>query len=269
MLRFARIALFLVAFAAFSGTAEALMTLHPFESPNKDFKIEICIGPLDQTSANVFYKGNKFLTLDTAGFVLDDGFPAPSVLASREWFEKLRAEEKPRPKRHEGVRIHDPKAVREPGKPPYNEAVVEYEGCMKIIFRAYDDGIAFRYEFAPKNETPLEIKQELTTLKFNNFHAFRENRSEPEAPVKYLVSEVKEGDASLRIEIPNTPKMIAGEIPISRDGFPAAKFQQDAGNPADITLVLDGTFEVAGINAYPPWRFVKIEQDDMLKSLKK
>ena len=82
MYRSITLALFFVSFFWFTGIAKALVTTHILESPNGDFKVEICVGPIDQTWAHVFYKGKKFLTLNDLGFLLDDGTPIPSVFIS-------------------------------------------------------------------------------------------------------------------------------------------------------------------------------------------
>ena len=200
MYRILSIALLVVAFFLFSGTAQAMVELHSLESPNGDFKIEICIGPIDQTWAHVFYKGKKFLTLNSLGFMRDDDTPIPSVFLSREFFEKLMDEKKRAPKLHEGIMNPvEPRHVRGAAG-SYNESVVGYIGLMKIIFRAYDEGIAFCYEFETKKDEPIKIKQELTTFVFDNLHPFRENRSVPEVAETFQISKITEKNARLRIE---------------------------------------------------------------------
>ena len=272
MYRSLTLALFLVSFLWFTGTTRAAVHIQSFESPNGIFKIEICSGPMDQTWAHVFYKGKKFLTLNNLGFLLDDDSSIPSVFLSKEYRDKLFSggATTPDKRKHEGARGPGPEPRQFNG---YNESDVEYIGLMKIIFRAYDEGIAFCYEFETKNDEPIKIKQELTTFKFDNLHPFRENRSTPEVLEEFHVNKIKEGYASLRIEkISDCPTLIAGEVPFH--GFVPiklpTKFQPDMVKPTTVNLMMNGDAVVEGIgrSVRTPWRFVKIEQkDDMLESL--
>jgi len=54
----------------------------------------------------------------------------------------------------------------------YNEVEVKLENrdkkIMSIIFRAYDDGIAFRYSFSENKKDKIEIVQENTTFRFKD-----------------------------------------------------------------------------------------------------
>ena len=171
------LALFFISLITFTDGANALVTTHILESPNGDFKIEICVGPIDQTWAHVFYKGKKFLSLNNLGFLLDDGTPIPSIYLSRDFYEKESAkaveEKRLLPKQHEGTRAPRDVLKNSVIGTPFQESAVEYIGLMKIIFRAYDEGIAFCYEFETKENEPIKIKQELTTFKFDNLHPFR------------------------------------------------------------------------------------------------
>ena len=299
------LALFLVAFLAFTGTAKALVTTHTLESPNGDFKVEICIGPIDQTWAHVFYKGKKFLTLNSLGFLLDDGTPIPSVFLSREFTEKMFAEKEKEPKLHEGVRAPFPDVLKNNVAKPYHESVVEYIGLLKIIFRAYDEGIVFCYEFTTKKDKPIKIMQELTTFQFNNLYPFRKDRDVPEVLEEFQVSKIKlesifkldnrqpirenrnesevneemhvntitAGYASLRIEkISDCPTLVAGEVPLY--GIVPVKlttrFQPDTVKPTTVNLIVNGNAHIEGIGrpVRSPWRFIKVErEDDMLESL--
>ena len=306
MYRLLTLALFLVSFIAFTGRANALVTTHILESPNGDFKVEICVGPIDQTWAHVFYKGKKFLSLYNLGFLLDDGTPIPSVFNSREFTEKMFAEKAKAPKLHEGVYLPVPDILKNSIiATPYQESAVGYGGLMKIIFRAYNDGIAFCYEFETKKDEPIKLTQELTTLRFNNLHPFRkdrdvpevleefhvnkikldaifkldnlqpvrEDRDAPESSEELQVSKISDRYASVRIEkISDCPTLIAGEVPFS--GFVpiklSTKFRQDLITPTTVKLVQDDGVQIEGIGrpVRSPWRFVKIEQEDeMLEHL--
>jgi len=288
MFRVITFAFFLVSCSLFSGVAQALVTLHPLESPNKDFKIVIAIGPLDQTSAAVFYKGEQILTLGPLGFLLDSGEPIPSRLISREYHETLRAIEHTfPPKRSEGIRLPhpNPREVRNEGEAPYNESVVEYIGFMKIIFRAYDNGIAFRYEFEPKDGETLTIQKELTEFRFSDDYRCRAAQKESE---RVRLSEIKGTcESPLIVEISNGISLVLSET--SPVGFAPMKFQfgtkwensfnnlfdgqgkiDKTGKPTSIIATLDHDVAIQGFRR-SPWRYVGLTdgETEMLKSLTK
>ena len=161
------------------SSLQALVTVHPLESPNGEHKIEIMIGPLDQTSCRIYHRGEMVLTCTNLGFSLDDGEVIPTAFADPEFAgAKLEKQEPFPPKRAQGIILpsEKPKEVRgtwqtlygERGEIPdnYNELAVEYKGFMKIVFRAYDEGIAFCYEFETRENGSLKIKQELTSFVF-------------------------------------------------------------------------------------------------------
>jgi len=184
------------------------------------------------------------------------------------------AEKAKAPKLHEGVYLPGPDILKNSIiATPYQESAVGYGGLMKIIFRAYNDGVAFCYEFETKQDESIKIKQELTTFQFDNLHPFRTDRDAPEVLETFQVSKISDRYASVRIEkIPDCPTLIAGEV--SYSGFVPIKlpikFQQDILKPTTVNMKMDGDASIEGIGrpVRTPWRFVKIEQEDeMLEHL--
>ena len=269
MSRTLTLAFLLISFVMSSGIAEALVTVHPLESPNKEFKIDIRIGPLDQTSGEVYYKGKKILSLYNLGFLRDDGTPIPSIEISKEYSTKLFAGEVKAPKLSEGVRLPhpNPKEVRNTWKPPYgerdtipenyNESVVEYIGLMKIVFRAYDEGIAFCYEFETKQNEPIKLKRELTEFAFDGDYPCWAVYSAQGIYEQVPLSKVKKGcERPLLVEVSDGPAISLGEARLV--DFARMKFQPSTEKTTWLTASLDGDVVIQGTSKpyRSPWRFV-------------
>ena len=78
MFRIVMLSCFLVSLLLFSGTLQALMTLHPLESPNKDFKMVITNGPFGNTIGfAVFYKGKQIAFVSRLVFEFADDANCP------------------------------------------------------------------------------------------------------------------------------------------------------------------------------------------------
>jgi len=286
MFRTVVFAFLLVAFPLFTGTAHALMTLHPLESPNKDFKVVIAVGPISQTSAAVFHKGELKLTLNSLGLLLDSGEPIPTPLVSREYTEAMLAKrEQMPPSRYQGLR--DPfgnlGGGNHDGAAPYNETHVEYIGFMKIVFRAYDTGIAFRYEFTPKAEETLTIEKELTSFRFSDDYFCKSAQQDSErVPLSRLIAAV---ESPLTVEMSNDVSLVVGETPPgdfapmklrfgtkSESSFNNLYDREGAinrtGKPTSVVVVLDRAVIIQGADR-SPWRYVGLSgnETEMLKSL--
>ena len=274
MLRTFIIAALFVSLSFFSGVAKALVTIHPLESPNEEFKVEIRVGPLDQTWGVVYFKGKKILELYNLGFELADGVLdgefIPTPMISRESFKKILTRESARPvRRASGIRVPDPtpRGVRKSWKPPYgerdtipenyNESNVEYIGLMKIIFRAYDEGVAFCYEFETKENEPITLKRELTTFAFDGDHPCWAVYSAQGIYQQVPISKVKKGcERPLLVEVPDGPAISIGEARLV--DFARMKFQPSSGKPTQLTASLDGNVVIQGTGKpyRSPWRFV-------------
>lgn len=154
-------------FATFLGEkpASALMFSDTLESPNKEFRVEIWSGPiLSQTSLAVFYMDEKILEVLDIGFLLENGEPIPSFALSRDYLKKKIDKGEKFESRSTAIR-GETREVREENA-VFNEHAVVHQGFMKIIVRAYDDGVDFCFEFCPEKAEVFKIKEELTLLTF-------------------------------------------------------------------------------------------------------
>ena len=278
----------LALFLLLSGIAEALVEVHELESPNKEFKIDIRVGPIDQTSAVVYFKGKKIVELHNLGFLLDNDESLPSPFLAKEFAKKLLEDGTTVPKRHKGVRFPtlNPRAVRSSWKDEwgerkivpenYNESVVEYIGLMKIIFRAYDEGIAFYYEFETKENEPIKIKRELTEFAFGGDYPCWAVYSAQGIYEQVPISQVKRGcERPLLVEVSGGPAISIGEARLV--DFARMKFDPVPEKPTRLTAALGSEVVIQGTGKpyRSPWRFVMaadhpgklVEHNYMLKNL--
>jgi len=289
VLRTFTLALLLVSFSLFTGTANALMELHPLESPNGDFKVVIAIGPFDQTSAAVFYKGEQIVTLGQLGFLLESGATIPSYSLTREHWEKFLEIEptRPLPKLSEGMRLSHPFSheFRNEGEAPYNESSVEYIGLLKIVFRAYDHGIAFRYEFGPREGKTLTIQKELTEFRFSDDYLCKTAGQESErVRLSGLIAAV---ESPLTVELSDSVSLIVGGTPPGNFAPMKLRFGTKwestfnnlfdsegkinrTGKPTSVVAALDRTVTILGAD-HSSWRFAILdgkEAEAIFESLK-
>jgi len=183
--RTATLAFLLVSFSLFSGIANARMASNTLESPNKDFKIVVYIGPINDVGFGVFYKGDLLTRVSGMSFEIadNDQLPATASYTLRHLRDKT-DRPVPKPSRFgpNSTGTTEAKAFRDTeNNMDYNEMSVvyqkrkegrgevsvggsinpdDYEDVIKIVFRAYNAGIAYRYEIATKEGEPITIKNE-------------------------------------------------------------------------------------------------------------
>ena len=173
MFRAATLVFLLVSLSLFTGTANAVMHLHPLESPNKDFKLVVAVGPINDVQFALFYKEELLAKASRFSFALTDGDQLPATMSFRLGGGIFQSAREPKPSRYapnstsvsQVMSIHSAE-----NNVDYNEMSVhywklekgseEYESLIKIVFRAYNDGIAYRYEIATKAGEPITIKNE-------------------------------------------------------------------------------------------------------------
>ena len=250
MFRTVGIAFLFVSFSFFSGVAEARIDVRILESPNKEFSLRINIGPMDQISGYVSFKGKRIVELRNFGFLLESGEIIPSPQGSIVVPPSL-----------------EPREVRGSWNPPYgerdtipdnyNELIVEYKGLMKIIFRAYDEGVAFHYEFETKENEPIKIKQELTTFTFAGDYLCWAVYTAQGIYEHVPLSKVKKGcERPLVVEVTDGPVVAIGEARLV--DFARMKFDPNPDQPTSLVASLYGEVVIQGTGKpyRSPWRFV-------------
>lgn len=104
----------------------------------------------------------ELMTSSSLGFQLKDG----TVLPSKEWTLSATSEQY-----HSGI-WKPVWGKRKEVKDEYNELTltfksVQKKGQLDIVFRVYDDGLAFRYHYPENNPQEAETEAELTDFKFS------------------------------------------------------------------------------------------------------
>lgn len=248
-----------------------LVTVHPLSSPNGEHKLEILIGPFDQVGCRVYHKDKEVVSCTNLGFLLDDGEPIPSLFTSNEYFDERREKNLPLPNpRRNVISLSEIREVRNSWKPlygerneipeNYNERAVEYKDFMKIVFRAYDEGIAFCYEFETKENESLKIKEELSSFVFPDNYNSRPVYSAQGVYEMVPLSAVRDNcERPLLVMQPGGKSISIGEarlVDFARMRFKPAK-DMNPERPA-LQARLAGPVEIEGTGKpfRSPWRVV-------------
>ncbi len=125
-------------------------------SPDK--KIEIQIQATDKIFYSVIYQGKQIISLSPISMIIDDGKtlgknPEITKSKSRNVNEILKPIIKVKTA---NIKNH------------FNELTIHFKGDYALIFRAYDDGAAYR--FATKFDKEIKILKEQVTFKFSFDH---------------------------------------------------------------------------------------------------
>ena len=310
MLRSALPAFLLITFLSLASTAKAFVTLHPMESPNEDFRVVVAIGPMSDVGFALFYKGELLVEGWRHVFSVDenDALPATASFIHR----NIQADgQTVRQSKYvpssigaglvKSVRLSFQEQTVNDGNMDYNEFAVQYdrikegrknidvlqltsedrEDIVKIIFRVYNEGFAYRYEITTKEGEAVTIKNELIEFDFPDDYAAGDST---------LSKISKETPSPLLITIPDKPAFSFGEV--SQSGFAALQFQPGPERMGTFSNLFDhehGTINregkrtalalnLAGETVVPgtggtyrtPWRYLKIaepQQGGMLQSL--
>lgn len=242
--------LFLIA-----NSPEAPADAYSLKSPNGEHKVEITVGPMNRAGCRVFHDETLVLECSNLGFLLDNGTAFPWGTGTKQGV---------------AVPVGKPKEVRGFWKPingernkipdHYNESVLEYKGRMKIVFRAYDEGIAFCYEFETRPNETIKIKEETTTFQFPGDYSCWPVYSAQGVYEKSKISGVKkECERPLLVHYSDGKAVSIGEARLVN--FARMRFQpvlsKDQKQPS-LRVQLAGQVQING-NGMPyrsPWRFV-------------
>ena len=224
MVRATTFAFLLVSLFLFTGTANAAMTLHPLESPNKDFKLVVAVGPINDVHFALFYKGELLAEASGFSFALpdDDQLPATMNFVLGGGIFQSAREPKPSKFAPNSTSVSQVRSVHNAeNNVDYNEMSVhywklkdgsdEYEDLIKIVFRAYNDGIAYRYEIATKVGETITLKNENVEFVFPDDYTCMVTESERAGLLRRQVyvgretslSKLEKGARLRGIEFPN------------------------------------------------------------------
>jgi alpha-glucosidase len=233
------------------GTVSAVQTVYSLESPNKEHKVEIITTQLNQTGFKIYYKDKLVLTGSDIDFLFKNGKKLSEQITE--------------------IKLPDsaPNEVRNSWKPVfgeqntipenYNEIVVEFPGLVKIVFRAYNEGTAFCYEFETKENETLKIVQELTKFTFVDDYPCWATYSAQGVYEKVPVSKVKKDcERPLLLQIPDGTAIALGEARLV--DFARMRFQPVFSTKNTIAVQLAGEVEILGTGKpfRSPWRFIMV-----------
>ncbi len=135
----------------------------------------------------------------------------------------------------------------------YNELLVEMEGTgFDVRIRAYDEGVAFRYEFSGMDST--KIKDELTSFSFSNDAMVWTSARAQSEIIKSSVTAITEAvDRPLLAQLSDSLFMAIGEA--SLVDFARMKFVKHDSTSGTLVADLEGPVIKSGI-FNTPWRFI-------------
>ncbi|MDR3199194.1 MAG: glycoside hydrolase family 97 protein [Planctomycetaceae bacterium] len=233
------------------NSVSALQTAHLLESPNKEHKVEIFIRQINQIEFKIYYKNKSILTVSEPDFLFENG---------KKLSKQSRTVNLPKPVPYE-VRNSWTPVFGERNTIPenYNETVLELQGLLKIILRAYNEGIAFCYEFETRENETLKIAEELTKFSFSDDYPCWTTYSAQGVYQKVPVSKMKKDcERPLLFQIPDGPAFALGEARLV--DFARMRFQPVSGEKNTIAAQLAGNVEISGTGKpfRSPWRFIMI-----------
>lgn len=244
-------------------------------SPSKAVELKVAAGP--SITYAVSFQGRPIVAPSSISMTLDGG-----RVLGRE--AKVRNE-----KRRAGNDVLKPivwqKAASIPDK--FNELMLEFVGNYTLIFRAYDDGVAYR--FATSFPAPITVISEQAEFTFNRdykvyFPEEESFQSHQERTFKYIsLSEVtakKFSSVPAVVDVESGPKIAiteadledyaglwltgADDSPTKLVGkFPACALKEEAKNDRDVPVTERAPYlaKTAGKRVFP-WRVLMIAAKD-------
>lgn len=236
--------LFMCSVFGFNHQSKAQDTKVEVTSPNGSFTISFQIDNNESPFYTVDYEGNEVVGNSALGFQLTDG----AYIGKNVSIEKVVE-----------------RSVNSSWKPVYGErdqypdvfsekliSLKDNNQPFYLRLRAYNEGIAFRYEFTDKLKS--SIKSELTEFSLPpDAVAWASNRAQSEI-VKSKVSAIQEvAERPLLVQLQNSLYLALGEAALV--DFARMKFVQKSSNPGTLVATLDGEAAIDS-PSYTPWRFV-------------
>lgn len=222
---------------------------YELRSPNESYKFELSThGSLNYT---LRYKDSLIIDTSGLGFIFDQNRDHGNFVVKSTHHKKVESSWRP----VYGEKQEYPDV--------YNEVLIELESAdgkpmhFNLRVRAYNEGVAFRYEF-PNNGEELIIKDEITEFALPSAsEVWASTRAQSEI-VKMPISQIKEVvERPLLIELPNTYFVAIGEAALVN--FARMKLVLKKGERATLKSKLSSKVTLKkGFNS--PWRFVMVAE---------
>jgi len=231
-------------------TRAAALQLLPAEVASPDGRVQLVfeLGNDGQPGYRVDYRGLPALAWSRLGLVLRDGPRLDGGLQVLK-LERRAGDNRWKPVVGERAEIRD----------HFNELAVSLNSTgnsnatMRIIFRAYDEGVAFRYELVGAPGSSSVIVDELSEFRFTGDHPCWTVYSAQGMYQKQSVSKVGAGcERPLTVDLQNGGWAAVGEAAML--DYARMKLQP-SGRTNSLRAILDGEVRLAG-PATTPWRYV-------------
>jgi len=225
--------------------------LTSLESPDASYTFNF------ETGESLFYsvnwKGQVIIDKSALGFILSDNSVLPEAAEVANVLRFSR-----------NVKWEPVYGERNTYPDHYNEALVElsceaFNGRLALRVRAYNEGVAFRYEISSENE--LQVKQELTEFTYPEnpeIWASKHAQSEIKSQLLYELSFIAE--RPLLAELSDSVFIAIGEAGLH--DFARMKFKKHGSKPNTLVAALEkGEKDKYPVAIVPqgystPWRFI-------------
>ncbi|MEQ9286661.1 MAG: glycoside hydrolase family 97 N-terminal domain-containing protein [Cyclobacteriaceae bacterium] len=213
-------------------------------SPNGNFTVTFQVDAGTGAFYTVEFMGTEVIGSSALGFQLTNG----TYIGKNVSIEKM-------DERSEDSRWKPVYGERNEYPDVFSEKLISLKGdnqSFDLRLRAYNEGIAFRYEFPDNPE--LAIKTELTEFSLPpDAMAWTSNRAQSEI-AGTRVSAIKEAvERPLLVQLEESMYLALGEAALV--DFARMKFVQKEGNPGTLVASLDGGTTLK-TSSYTPWRFI-------------
>jgi len=252
---------------------------HEVLSPDQNIKLKIEIG--EKINYSVFYKSRKILKPSPISMTLRD----QGILGHNPVIEDVN-------RKSESKQIHPAVRVKNATiTDSFNQTILKFTGNYSLIFRVYDDGLAYRFQTTFKQD--IDILSEEVVFHFDDDHHvyFPQEESfftHQERIYKYLplsqISEYEMCSTPALVDIRDGPKVAITEAdledyaglylqgsdgPVLKGIFPAAALKERQTRDRDVRIVQRANHiaKTHGQRTFP-WRVLVIagEDKDLIQS---
>ncbi len=155
------------------GLTLSAQTTQTILSPDQKLKLKVDLGG-EIIRYSVFCENGEFLKSSSIGMELDNG-----TLLGREPIRSLRKGGRRSVDRMVASPLYRKDSIRD----QYNELYLQYKAGYSVVFRVYNNGVAYRFETAFKE--PITVKHEIAEFNFSEGSTMGE-RNGTEAYIPYV-----------------------------------------------------------------------------------
>lgn len=234
---------------AFTGYGEQTVTIY---SPLKTLKVDIFPAP-EGLHFKLTGPENLRMFIEAFGYGTNKGRIPSGCFITR--VKQTRVNDQWKPVYGERNRVPD----------RYRQAVITLNDkiskspVLEIIFRIYDEGMAFRYRFPDNIPKGMIIEKELTGFRFEgNYEIWASSRAQSVIEHITLDKIISEVERPLLVKHKDSSWLALGEAALV--GFARMKFLYDPEKPNSLISQLSGNVDLDSAGYISPWRYVMIAE---------